>query len=148
MGFSQISKILVIATFLAGCAGGNQVNFSEEVTSSPDRATLVFKRGTELTYALAAARIKVNGTSVGKLSRGKSIVEPVSSGKVNVEVTMALNPGSSGLTLNVENGKVYNFNISPRGGVLSNSFGALGVLVSGQEKGQNGPFQLQLIDVK
>ena len=101
-------------------------------------------------YLALDARVRVNGEQVGKLSRGETITVPVPKGKVNIDVDNAWNPGSFGVSVGVEKGKAYFFEIGPRSESLlpGMALGLLGGLADSGIHSQSGLFQLKLASVE
>ena len=115
------------------------------VFSKSDNATFVIKREKKFTYLALATRVRVDGEKRGKVKNGKTLELEVQPGRRTIKVSTFSSPGSSTITLDVEPGETYTFEITPRKDSLSAGIlaGPIGIMVSA-EGSQGGLFGIRL----
>ena len=145
---------LFLLLILAACSGNTErypaVGMQQTIDPPSVGGKIVFTRDKSMMYFGIDARVRVNGQQVAKLSRGETITVPIAEGEVNIDVDNSWNPGSFGVSVVVEKGKIYYFDISPRSeSFLPGAvFGLLGGIVDSEINSQSGVFQLKLAAVK
>ena len=145
---------LFLLIMLAACSGNTEkyplVGMQQAIETPAVGGKIVFTRDNSLMYLALDARVRLNGQQVAKLSRGETATIAVAEGKLNIDVDNAWNPGSFGVSMNVEKGKIYYFDISPRSDSFlpGAAFGLLGGLADSKINSQSGVFQLNLTKVK
>jgi hypothetical protein len=108
----RIALILLLPLAVGGCTTPPG---STTDPASRDTAELVLSRPGDRTHRNIKALVEVNGVRVVELEREEGFTAPIRPGPTLVSVSGAPNPGHYSISFNAEAGKMYRFEVSPRG---------------------------------
>ena len=100
---------VLLITFVASCTspGNVGVDTYNKETLEQNKARLIFKRENSFLSSGNAARIKIDGKLVTKLSNGASFYVDVPPGPTYIQVYGRFDPGQFQLDLNLEKNKSF-----------------------------------------
>ncbi len=136
---------IVLGLLVSGCATSGPANRTA-ANLPPDQgmARVTVERSKDFLYLALSARTKVNGISVGALSRGDTASIVVQPGRTTVTVDTATSPGTYSVSFVAQPNREYLLEVAPRSdsflpGAL---FGYAGVFVDSAVNEQSGLFQI------
>lgn len=138
-------SVTILCTLLSACGSTGALNsdlLSQPLPRRQSRISIV--RSTDLLYVGGSATITLDGRPLADLGRGGSLVQNIETGRHRLDVSTPTAPGNFAITFTSVEGKLYEFEISPRSEnyVVSAVFGLVGSVVDAQVNENTGPFKI------
>ena len=136
---------LIVVTLLTACGTTGPVNLSQLNEPIPaNKARIIVTRDNSMLYFAGTANVRANGTKIGSLARGGSVVHDIPQGQNSLAVSTPTAPGQFVVTFKARPGKTYNFEVSPRASNIMGGygFGLIGDAINASVSEQSGYFQI------